>query len=204
MHQRIDDAHWSLNMALVWIACRNAQSVSDIRNAKRIPTKEAIGDLSAALRSGKLIAHGMFDGEGRPFPLETAVWSGFEIIVKPLMFAGDMHLPTLGKPVIIARRMGSPRTRIHSLTVPAARVKKLWPAAKLTAVAEAKCREYLSTEMKRSPDRPPKPKHEFFEDCRVRFPGLGERGFERAWAAAIKLTDAADWSKPGRPRKSSR
>jgi len=191
-------------MALVWIACRNAQSVVDIKTAKWVPTKEAIGDLLAALRSGKLVAHGTFDGEGKPTRLETAVWSGFEIIVKPLMFAGDMHLPTLGKPVIIARRMGSPRTRINSVTVPAARVRKLWPAARPTAASEAKCREDLATEMKRSAGCPPKPKPEFLEDCRARFPGLGERGFERAWAAAIKLTGAADWSKPGRPRKSSR
>jgi hypothetical protein len=52
--------------------------------------------------------------------------------------------------------------------------------------------------MKRSPDRAPKPKAGFLADCRARFPGLGERGFNRAWAAAIELIGATGWRKPGR------
>ena len=203
VQQRVVDAHWSLRMALAWITYRSEQDVVDIKHGRGAPTKAAIRDLLSALRSGKLIAYGMFEGERIPHPIETAVWSIFEIVAKSVIFAGHMFFPTLGTPVVIAQRMGPPKTRLLSATVPAAKVKKLWPAAKQTAAAEAGCREYLATQMKRSLDRAPKSKSDFLADCQARFPGLAERGFERAWADAIRLTGAVGWSKAGRRRKSS-
>ena len=120
-----------------------------------------------------------------------------------MMLAGHTFLPTLGTPVVIARRMGHPQTRLLSATVPAAKVRKLWPAAKRTAAAETRCQEHLVTEMKRSLDRAPKSKADFLAECQARFRGLSERGFERAWAKAIKRSGAVGWSKAGRRRKSS-
>jgi hypothetical protein len=90
MHQRIDDADWSLGMALAWITHRSEKCVSNIKTAKWAPTKEAIRDLLSALRSAKLIAHGIFGGGRIPHPLETAVWSTFEIVVKPTLFSGHV------------------------------------------------------------------------------------------------------------------
>ena len=148
MQERVNDAHWSLAMALAWITYRTEQAVIDIKDGRWAPTKAAIRDLLSALRSGKLIAHGMFEGERIPHPIETAVWSTFEIIVKPMRFMG--HSSRM--PIIIAQRMGSPQTRLLSVTVPATKVRKLWPAAKRTAAAETRCQEYLVTEMKRSPE----------------------------------------------------
>ena len=203
MQQRVNDAHWSLAMALAWITYRTEQAVINI-NGRWAPTKAAMSDLLTALRSGKLIAHGMFEGERIPYPIETPVWSSFEIVVKTMMFSGHMFLPTSGAPVVIAQRMGSPQTRLLSATVSAAKLRKLWPAAKRTAAAETRCQEYLITEMKRSLDRAPKPKPDFYADCQARFPGLSERGFERARASAIKQTGAVGWGKAGRRPKSSR
>jgi hypothetical protein len=158
--------------------------------------------LLSALRSGKLIAHGMFESERTPHPLETAVWSTLEIVVKSTMFAGHMRLPASGKSVVIARGMGPPRTRLLSATVPAAKVRKLWPAAKRTAAAAMQCRKYLVVEMKRSPDRAPQPKPQILAGCQARFPGLSERGFDRAWTDAIAQTGSVGWRKAGRRRKS--
>ena len=152
---------------------------------------------------GKLIAHGMFEGERIPHPIETAVWSNFEILNKPTMFLGHMFPPTSIRSFIIAQRLGHPHTRLLDVTVPAAKVRKLWPAAKRTGAAEKRCEEYLIAKMNRSPNRAPKPKSDCLADCQARFPGLSERGFERAWANAIRLTGAAGWSKAGRRRKSS-
>lgn len=191
-------------MALAWITYRTEQAVINIKaDTGWGPTEAAIRDLLSALRSGKLIAHGMFEGERIPHPIETAIWSTFEIVVKPMMFVDHMFFPTSGTPVVIAQRMGTPQTQLLSPTVPAARIRKLWPAAKRTAAAAMRCQEYLLTEMERSLDRAPKPKPEFLADCQARFRGLSERGFERAWANAIKLTGAVGWSKAGRRRKSS-
>ena len=137
MQQRFIDAHWSLGMALAWITYRTEQAVINIKDGRWAPTKAAIRDLLSALRSGKLIAHGMFEGERIPHPIETAVWSTFEIVVKPMMFVGHMSPPTSGTPVVIAQRMGPPQTRLLSATVPAAKVRKLWPVAKQTAAADS-------------------------------------------------------------------
>jgi hypothetical protein len=203
MQQRVDDAHWSLAMALAWITYRTEQAVTNISGGRWAPTKAAIRELLSALRSGKLIAHGTFEGEPSPHPIETAVWSNFEVLDKPTMFPGHMSPPTSGRSTIIAQRIGPPQTRLLGITVPAAKVRKLWPAAKRTAAAETRCREYLITEMERSLDRAPKPKSELLADCQARFRGLSERGFERAWANAIRLIGAFGWSKAGRRRKSS-
>jgi hypothetical protein len=174
VQQQIGDAHWSLGMALAWITHRTEQDVVDVKYGRRAPTKTAIRELLSALRSGRLIAHGMFEGERIPHPIETAVWSTFEIVVKSMIFAGNTFLPTSGTPAVIARRVGLPQTRLVSVTVPAAKVRKLWPAAKQTVAAEARCREYLVTQMKQSLDRAPKPKRDFLADHQARFPGLSK------------------------------
>jgi hypothetical protein len=190
-------------MALAWITHRTEQAVINIRAGRWAPTKAAIGDLLFALRSGKLIAHGMFEGERIPNPIETAVWSTFEIVIKWKKFTGHMSLLTSGTPVVIVQRMSPPHTRLLDVMVPAAKVRKLWPAAKRTGVAEKRCQEYLVTEMKRSLDRAPTPKSHFLADCQARFPGLSKRGFERVRAKAIRLTGAVGWGKAGRRSKSS-
>jgi hypothetical protein len=87
MHRRIDDADWSLGMALAWITHQSEQCVSNIKTAKSAPTNE---------------------GERIPHPVETAVWSTFEIVIKPTLYSGHLRLPTSGAPVAIARRMGPP------------------------------------------------------------------------------------------------
>src|SRR3954466_7213549 len=114
VQQRVVDANWSLRMALAWITYRREQDVVDIKYGRGAPTKAAICDLLSALRSGKLIAYGMFEGERIPHLIETAVWSTFEIVAKSVIFAGRMFLPTLGTPVVIAQRIGPPKTRLLS------------------------------------------------------------------------------------------
>jgi hypothetical protein len=203
VQQRVDDAYWSLGMALAWITHRTEQAVIDIKDGRWTPTEAAIHDLLTALRSGKLIAHGMFEGERIPHSVETAVWSTFEIIVEAMMFAGHISFPTSVTPVVIVKRIWPPQTLLLDATVPAAQVRKLWPAAKRTAAAETRCQEYLVTEMKRSMDRAPNPKRGFRAACQTRFPDLSQRGFERAWRNAIKLSGASGWGKAGRRRKSS-
>jgi hypothetical protein len=115
VQQRVDDAHWSLAMALAWITYRTEQAVIKITHGRWAPTETAISDLLSALRSGKLIAHGLFEGERTPHPIETALWSTFEIVVKQTMFAGHMVLPTSGygeedrlsaNPIVMLHRPG--------------------------------------------------------------------------------------------------
>jgi hypothetical protein len=101
VQQRVLEANWSLGMALAWITFRTEQAVRNIKDGRWAPTKAAIRGLLSALRSGTLIAHGMFEGERIPHSIETAIWSTFEIVVKPKMFPGQMFLATSGTPVVI-------------------------------------------------------------------------------------------------------
>ena len=203
MQQRVADAHWSLGMALAWITYRTEQAIINIKEGRWAPVKAAIDDLLSALRSGKLIAHGMFEGERIPRRIETAIWSTFTIVIKRKTFTHHMFFPSTGAPVVIAQRKGTPRTRLLSTTVSAVKVKKLWPVAKQTAAAEGRCREYLIAEMNGSPDRAPKSKSDLLAVCQACFPGLSKRGFERAWGNAVTQTGAVGWRKAGRRRKSS-
>ena len=50
-------------MAIAWITYRTERAVNNIKYGRWTPTKAAIRDLLSALRSGNLIAHGMFEGE---------------------------------------------------------------------------------------------------------------------------------------------
>jgi hypothetical protein len=199
MQSRVNDAYWSLAMTLAWIAYRTETAVSNIKSGRWAPNRGAIRELLSALRSGKLIAHGMFEGERIPHAIETAVWANFEIVVKPMRFTGHTSL----MPIVIAQKMGAPRTRLLA-TVPAARVRTLWPLGRRTIVAETRCQAYLVAAMGRSPERQPKSKRDFLADCQERFSGLSERAFERAWAKAKTLTGAAGWGKAGRRPTSSR
>jgi hypothetical protein len=204
VEQRVDDAHWSLERTLARIIYRTEQAFIVNNDGSGPCRKAAIRDLLSALRSGKLKAHGMFEGEQIPHPIDTAVWCAFEVVVKPTMVPGyRAFFPSLGTPIVIARRMGPPQTRLLGVTVPAAKVRQLWLVAKRNVAAETGCQKYLIAEMMRSPDRAPRSKADFLADCQARFPCLSARGFDWAWADAIKRTDAVCWSKAGPRGKSS-
>lgn len=184
-------------MALTWIAYRTETAVGTIKSGRWVPTEGAIRELLAALRAGRLVAYGLFEGERVPHPIDTAVWANCEIVVKPMRFVG--HPSRM--PIVIVQRRGTLQTRLFATTVPAAKVRRLWPLGRRTALAENRCQRFLVTAM-RSSDRAPKPKREIRADCQARF-GVSARGFERAWAEAMRLTDAAGWGRPGRPSRAS-
>src|SRR5207248_2465056 len=135
-------------------AYRTETAVGDIESGNWPPNNKSIRGLLSALRAGRLPSHGMFEGERTPHAIETAVWANFEMIVKPMRFIGHPWF----MPIVIAQRMGAPRTRLLDVTVPAAKVRKLWPAARASIAAEMRCQAYLVAEMRRSPERQPKSK----------------------------------------------
>jgi hypothetical protein len=194
---RANDAHWSLAMALVWIAYRTETAVGTIRSGRWMLTKAVIRELLSALRAGRLVAYGLFEGERIPHLIDTAVWVNCEIVVKWMRFTS--HLSFM--PIVIAHRVGAPQIRLLFVTVSAAKVRRFWPFGRRTAAAETRCRAYLTAAMRRSAERQPKPKREFLADCQAGFPGLSERGFERAWAKAKSSSGAAGWGKAGRPSR---
>src|SRR5262245_2557367 len=81
VRSRVNDADWSLAMALAWIAYRTETAISTIKSGRWVPTEASIRELLSALRAGRLLAHGLFEGERIPYPIETAVWANFGIVV---------------------------------------------------------------------------------------------------------------------------
>jgi len=69
-----------------------------------------------------------------------------------------------------------------------------------SAKPEAGYRRWLENKMKQYPTARPKPKKQFRAEAQGSFPGLSDRGFERAWMTAIANTGAIAWSKSGRQR----
>jgi len=200
MQERVQDAHWSLGMALAWIICRTDQAVTNVR--RWAPGMPAIRDLLSHLRAGKLIARGMFKGELITHPIDAAEWATLEIVVKRMIFAGP-GLFLAQMPIAIARSLDSSHTPLLRVTLPKVKIRKLWPPAKLAAAAETQCREHLVAEMQRYPDRAPRSKPRFLADLQAAFQGLSKRGFNRAWSDAINQTGTLGWRKAGRRRKSS-
>jgi hypothetical protein len=50
-------------MSLTWITCRGEEAVIPIKLGKSAFNKVATGDLLTALRTRKLVAYGIFEGE---------------------------------------------------------------------------------------------------------------------------------------------
>ncbi len=78
--------------------------------------------------------------------------------------------------------------------LPAGRQSSLTPSTK----AELDCRNWLIPQMRDSPERAPKTKAEMQADALRKSPRLSERGFDRAWKAALEVT-GAKWNAPGPP-----
>ena len=62
---------------------------------------------------------------------------------------------------------------------------------------ERRCYGYLVEQMRASPNRSPRTKAEFDDDCRARFL-VKANSFEYCWREAIRVT-GAHWGQPGRP-----
>jgi hypothetical protein len=69
--------------------------------------------------------------------------------------------------------------------------------------AETKCQQWLEEEMQKNPRERPEAKDWYCKQAIKNFSGLSERGFDRAWAAAIKKIGADKWSKAGRLKDKS-
>ena len=61
---------------------------------------------------------------------------------------------------------------------------------------QAACEEWLTAEVKKSPDRPSKLRDEYKREALSRFGGLSKNGFTRAWAAATKHSALDDNGRP--------
>ena len=112
-----------------------------------------------------------------------------------VMFDGAWVLPVMTKAdaeAFIARYTGAD----------AAEGSPAIQAVASTIAAEKQLRLYLESRMRAAPSTPPG-KKKVKAEAAVAGHKVSDRAFERAWAAAVKATDAKDWSAAGRksPRR---
>jgi hypothetical protein len=84
-------------------------------------------------------------------------------------------------------------------TVPAWRVRRLWPKSSSAKAEAAECWTWLEQLAKDHPDRQPKPKPSMWGEAKARWPRLSRRAFDRGWCNVIEA--GATWARPGRPKR---
>jgi hypothetical protein len=163
------------------------------------------------LADGELQAEGI-DGSSRVAPVPRALWQRATTFID--LENGDLlersrhardAAEALSAPwlrgLLLSRSQPNVEPAGPTQNEPKRSVLRLQTSAR----AERACCEWLSSEMKNSPDIRLKSKDAWWEATHERWPDrLSRRAFDRAWDAAISASGAHAWSLPGAPRKSAR
>jgi hypothetical protein len=203
MDRRISEAFpafeelmWTLGDTARWVAERTREAVDGLSiDDERL--HDIVQEIQDALAAGEIRAwaHTPNDPVPRELPRET--WAVYQLTIEH-----DFLLQ-----IIPFRSSSSADDERVLLDIRVSREDVLgrWPDAQsaaapreLTTVGSANaCRLWLVNVIKSRPNNP-SPKETVRQEAKERFPKLGKRGFDRAWAAAIGQTGAEKWSAPGR------
>ena len=158
---------------------------------------EILPEIHSALSVGEVSAFANKGNDPVPCELPAETWSVHELVVEERN--GLLRIFPLSS--------SSSAHEQHLLNVRVKRedVLRRWPAASsvrtsvqpTTMGAENQCRRWLAAMMKTAPNQP-RAKAAILEEALARFRGLAKRGFDRAWNAAIRETNAQKWRAPGR------
>ena len=207
---------WNLSQVRLWIAYRDKALVQKYSSEpehgmtaeilygdlpekagdppEKVNVHNSNAKLLGALRSGKIQATGLENGQGSRQTVRTQLWE-------------DLTLTDYGGPKATPannRQWGA--SGWTTLRFYVDDVRRLWRQGanvKKRKAAE-QCSEWLKKQMK-AEDGTPMPKQKRKDEYRreaIRKFGISRRSFEREWAYAIQETKC-EWSKPGRPKKSS-
>jgi len=192
-----DEPMWTLCDTARWVTERSREAVDGWTiDEKRL--FEIVPEIQSALAAGEVRtwAHTANDPVPRELPRET--WAVYQLVIEER----DSLLR-----IIPVRASGSPSDEPMLLDLLLSRedVLRRWPNAEAnkqprklgTIASENACRLWLVNLMKTNPNNPRR-KEAMREEAEERFPNIGKRGFDRAWAAATKEAAAEKWSAPGR------
>jgi hypothetical protein len=203
LDRRIGDAFpafeermWTLGETARWVTARTREAVNGWSiDDERLP--EIVVEIQAALAAGEVRAWAHTPSDPLPRELPTETWAIYQLAIE------ERH----GLLRIIPVQSRSPDDAPVFLDMRLNRedVLRRWPddqektpSAKVGTVgAEHGCRIWLANLIKAKLHNP-QPKHTLRKEAKGRFPTLSDRGFDRAWTAAISETGAVRWSAPGR------
>ena len=121
-----------------------------------------------------------------------------EIRIKTSDLLEFCHLTSTRPPLSVTGAKGRLQWQAAKHLAPPSRARHTGASAgqRQTMVSdETNCRNWLIELMEAGP--PTKPKPAYRSEAGTRF-GVGTKGFNRAWDAALDRTGNTDWSKPGR------
>jgi glycine/D-amino acid oxidase-like deaminating enzyme len=146
---------------------------------------EIVVEIRKALASGEVRAWAHTPNDPVPRELPSETWAVYQLAIEErdrLLFIVPFGCsgPPGDEPVLL------------DLLLSREDVLRRWPDAEAskpprkvgTIASENACRLWLVKLMKTNPDKP-RPKEAMRHEAKERFPELGKRGFDRAWAAAI-------------------
>jgi hypothetical protein len=151
------------------------------------------------LRSGEVIASGIYAASGADIPVSKAHWARrgmfIDLCNSDLLEEVNGQLTPRWTGLILSAAT-SPRASEKTVKVGKENTKR-----NSSNASKIKCRDWLENEMRASPNKRPHAKSKYFEDAKKKFPDLSERSFNRAWSDAIEKTNS-EWDVAGRPAKS--
>lgn len=204
MDRRIGDAlptfaepMWTLGDTARWVAERTREAV-DGWSIDEERLFEIVPEIQGALAAGEVRAWAHTPNDPVPRELPSETWAVYQLAIEER----DDLLWIV--PVLASASPDDERTLLN-IRLSRDDVLLRWPNEQGstpphevgTVAAEHRCRLWLLKLMKADPNNP-RPKQALREEAKSRFPKLSNRGFERAWAAAISQSGADRWSAPGR------
>lgn len=192
-----DEPMWTLGDTARWVAERTREAVDGLSiDDERL--LEIVLEIQGALGAGEVRAWAHTPNDPVPRELPSETWAVYQLVIEErngLLW------------IVPFRCSGSPDDDPALLDMRLSRedVLRRWPDDKGTTpsrvlgtvATENACRRWLTELMKTNPNKP-QPKEAVRETAEKRFPKLGKRAFDRAWAAAISHAAADRWSAPGR------
>lgn len=196
----MEKADWPFTLAAAWILTREPIQALKAsmeyefwgrvlcRDSRK---QQAQTDLWHQLRSGRAHATGVKAGSEERVAIRAVEWN-------------DLTWMRFGTGDIISFRGG--RSAVYQdVRIEARDIYRLRPVRKpsevkaaATAAAETRCRQALVELMRADPGNPiPK------ETLKLKFPGVGGRGFERVFAEAAEEAPAPAWRAKGRRKKAA-
>ncbi|HMJ27150.1 MAG TPA: hypothetical protein VK512_00330 [Xanthobacteraceae bacterium] len=190
------DRMWTLGDTARWVIERTPEAVNGL-SIDEEKLFEVLPEIHTALSAGEISVFANTENDPVPRELPAQTWSVYELLVEEKN----------GLIRIFPSSSSSSDYEQHLLNLRVKRddVLQRWPdpsharkpVQPTTTGAENQCRRWLAAMMKNAPTQP-RPKAAIREEALAKFPGLAKRGFDRAWDAAIRETNARKWGAPGR------
>jgi hypothetical protein len=160
--------------------------------------------LGELLRSGKLVVVGASANTSAEAALPPDFWDRSYVYIDCTLGYLYFRSTIENEPLLLLRgarvEMAQPHSVVPNVKIPS--TGKAERKDEATSAAINACEEWLTAEMRASPDKKPKPKAAYLKEAMERWgKNLSEEGFERSWANARKKV-GANWGKAGRSRKS--